>query len=375
MTDAIELPLDANVQAVIAKHRQRAVVGLRKYGVTTEALSKPDALRHLQEELLDAAVYCEQLMATPPAQQQPSTPVKLLAEALDAQRRGDYLTSEQYLQELRAAQPQPSERAAKELPDSWGFWERPDLYAWISWHDGELRWRPVSGTGFIRWTVSGYPMEDLPRGNWLKAHPTDELARLRVEASRLDTIRKTLPESWYTGLELERRVGYLVKQWRKLYEVVEELKQRAEAAEAELERLRAILLRVCSYVTPLQDGRSEEQHAHAMGESMEQWEKADELVNSSVCDLECQVAQAEQRAEAAEARVAWQPIETAPKDSKAILVWCPENLCCYAVSCGGVTDKYLGHWVIFGGAFSRLCHEPTHWMPLPSPPTQEQRHE
>jgi hypothetical protein len=52
---------DANVEAVRAKLLDRSITGLKKYGVTTERkdLSIVDWLRHQQEELLDAAVYCE----------------------------------------------------------------------------------------------------------------------------------------------------------------------------------------------------------------------------------------------------------------------------------------------------------------------------
>lgn len=58
-------PIDPNVEAVREKLRQRAEIGLRKYGVTTERtdLSEEDWELHLQEELLDAAVYLEAKMA------------------------------------------------------------------------------------------------------------------------------------------------------------------------------------------------------------------------------------------------------------------------------------------------------------------------
>ena len=54
---------DRNVDAVKRKLDQRSLRGLRKYGVTTERddLSPADWLLHLQEELLDAAVYIERL--------------------------------------------------------------------------------------------------------------------------------------------------------------------------------------------------------------------------------------------------------------------------------------------------------------------------
>jgi hypothetical protein len=49
------------VEAVREKLRQRAAVGLRKYGVTTERadMGMVDWLRHAQEEALDQAVYLE----------------------------------------------------------------------------------------------------------------------------------------------------------------------------------------------------------------------------------------------------------------------------------------------------------------------------
>lgn len=56
---------DANVEAVRAKLSHRAAIGLDKYGVTTER-QDVDLLgwcQHLQEELLDGAVYLEAAMA------------------------------------------------------------------------------------------------------------------------------------------------------------------------------------------------------------------------------------------------------------------------------------------------------------------------
>lgn len=55
---------DKHVTAVRKKLRDRARTGLRKYGVTTERtdLSRLDWLNHLQQELLDGAVYLEVLI-------------------------------------------------------------------------------------------------------------------------------------------------------------------------------------------------------------------------------------------------------------------------------------------------------------------------
>jgi hypothetical protein len=59
----------------------------------------------------------------------------------------------------------------------------------------------------------------------------------------------------------------------------------------------------------------------------------------------------------------WQTIETAPKDRKARLVWCPERKNTYAVT----WDERDETWSFWGGG-GTLAEEPTHWMPLPQPP-------
>ena len=55
---------DRNVEAVREKMLQRSIVGLNKYGVTTERTDVDLAgwLEHLQLELLDAAIYIEAAM-------------------------------------------------------------------------------------------------------------------------------------------------------------------------------------------------------------------------------------------------------------------------------------------------------------------------
>ena len=55
---------DRNVEAVREKMLQRSIVGLSKYGVTTERTDIDLAgwLEHLQLELLDAAIYIEAAM-------------------------------------------------------------------------------------------------------------------------------------------------------------------------------------------------------------------------------------------------------------------------------------------------------------------------
>lgn len=55
---------DLNVEAVVRKVRSRSTQGQKEYGVTTDkaGLTPTEWLLHLQEELLDASVYIEQLV-------------------------------------------------------------------------------------------------------------------------------------------------------------------------------------------------------------------------------------------------------------------------------------------------------------------------
>lgn len=54
---------DKNVQGVINQLESRCEIGYKKYGVTTERndLDLLQWLQHLQEELMDAAVYIERI--------------------------------------------------------------------------------------------------------------------------------------------------------------------------------------------------------------------------------------------------------------------------------------------------------------------------
>ncbi|WP_333627828.1 Lar family restriction alleviation protein [Stenotrophomonas cyclobalanopsidis] len=63
----------------------------------------------------------------------------------------------------------------------------------------------------------------------------------------------------------------------------------------------------------------------------------------------------------------WQPIESAPKTTRSILVWCPERQNQYMVSWD---DRYGGEWRTVGGG-TVLTESPTHWQPLPAPPEVE----
>lgn len=56
-------PEDKVVDAVITKFIHRSDAGIKKYGTTLnrEDLSQLDWINHLQEELMDAILYCQKL--------------------------------------------------------------------------------------------------------------------------------------------------------------------------------------------------------------------------------------------------------------------------------------------------------------------------
>lgn len=79
---------------------------------------------------------------------------------------------------------------------------------------------------------------------------------------------------------------------------------------------------------------------------------------------------------ALEAKAEWQPIETAPKDGTTILI--ARNLDPFGWIRGYATWQNLsrlgGGWISHGfGVFGELgLAEPTHWQPLPPPPSREE---
>ena len=63
----------------------------------------------------------------------------------------------------------------------------------------------------------------------------------------------------------------------------------------------------------------------------------------------------------------WQPIETAPIDGTEFIGYserCSMNVVHY-----GMSDDGEG-WLIWAGFCTQLIEVPTHWMPLPKPPTK-----
>jgi hypothetical protein len=65
--------------------------------------------------------------------------------------------------------------------------------------------------------------------------------------------------------------------------------------------------------------------------------------------------------------VAWQDISSAPKERRAILVWCADRKNTYVVTWGQIEDERWG-WMHFCSGHPALSEEPTYWMPLPPPP-------
>jgi hypothetical protein len=63
----------------------------------------------------------------------------------------------------------------------------------------------------------------------------------------------------------------------------------------------------------------------------------------------------------------WQPIGTAPKTSKAILVHCADRKNTFTVTWARDEEfPWSGKWKHFAGDF--LTETPTHWMPIPAAP-------
>lgn len=68
---------------------------------------------------------------------------------------------------------------------------------------------------------------------------------------------------------------------------------------------------------------------------------------------------------------AWQPIETAPRDG-LILVYSPKHKEQFVVFLGTNPEDGVKKWVIARGeSITFVVSDPTHWMPLPKPPTEE----
>lgn len=112
-------PIDRNVAAVQAKMQQRAELGLKKYGVTTERtdLTLLDWLRHAQEEAMDQAIYLEAAIQAE-MKRQNGTPLREAFAVLAACFRKDHLAEIERRMakgEITSVRPKPTEHA--EIPD------------------------------------------------------------------------------------------------------------------------------------------------------------------------------------------------------------------------------------------------------------------
>jgi hypothetical protein len=63
----------------------------------------------------------------------------------------------------------------------------------------------------------------------------------------------------------------------------------------------------------------------------------------------------------------WQPIETAPKDGTDVLLWVPDGTYFSLMMTGSYEGEDMG-WC--DNARGSPGFDPTHWMPLPPPPTE-----
>ena len=69
-----------------------------------------------------------------------------------------------------------------------------------------------------------------------------------------------------------------------------------------------------------------------------------------------------------EKKTQWQPIETAPKTSKAILVYCAHRRNTYTAYYSRKDEfVHTSEWRHFGGV-GEMAEDPTHWMPIPAGP-------
>jgi hypothetical protein len=68
----------------------------------------------------------------------------------------------------------------------------------------------------------------------------------------------------------------------------------------------------------------------------------------------------------------WEDVKSAPKTGSAILVWVPSNKCTYCVSWRDARHGDPACWLVFGGGWRDHIQGATHWMPLPTPPTEQE---
>jgi len=89
-----------------------------------------------------------------------------------------------------------------------------------------------------------------------------------------------------------------------------------------------------------------------------------EPYNSNIPVLVSEVKSLQRRITELEQAQAWQPIETAPKDGTAILLYAPSEVGRGRTVWPGCYVESYAEWLQIGGGFV----DPTHWRPMPDPP-------
>lgn len=110
-------------------------------------------------------------------------------------------------------------------------------------------------------------------------------------------------------------------------------------------------------------GRVRETVAKLTPESQNCYDNLDPILELQAGDLRAVLALLE-----------WQPIETAPKDGTPILLYWPGHRGHIATNCFVARWNVLAEdWLSSGQPVWRGAgiYEPTHWMPLPEPPSHD----
>ena len=71
----------------------------------------------------------------------------------------------------------------------------------------------------------------------------------------------------------------------------------------------------------------------------------------------------------------WQSIESAPRDGREVQLWGDEDWTPQAHWCAKKGGWYVEYWDADWQTYSESrVYNPTHWMPLPTPPNAEVKH-
>jgi hypothetical protein len=141
---------------VIEKIRARAEAGFRKYGTTMDRrdLSIQDWLQHLQEELMDASVYAEKLLARN-EDQDAMLCIEALAEYFGVQMP-QCVDASQALEALQEDAMEPKMRIWKrDQAPAWVASMAPGMWTWVAYVPNAVtgaeflprHWHPLGAVG------------------------------------------------------------------------------------------------------------------------------------------------------------------------------------------------------------------------------------